>query len=254
MLVFIWQISDISYTRYTPLCFIRDQVADRSISAALDVLISCNNSIFLFSVSSYWFDVPKPLYRTLVICSFSRSLVVFSFTGFYPLRCFTLIRLLISRASCTNNPSSIRHCSVFTPCEGIPLSTICPKSPRGFDCAVLFVCLLIFRRLTDGGPIAAIGDTVLQISYSPPFATYTTNQFSNIMLLGFPRNANIIANVEIVPRTGGKYRLALGGGCLSVPPRTSTPRESRHSSTAPIRLIRAIKGFLALCGSVDDRL
>ena len=56
-----------------PFCFIRDQVTDRSISAALDVLISCNDSISLFSVSSYCFDVPKSLYRVLVIYLFSRS-------------------------------------------------------------------------------------------------------------------------------------------------------------------------------------
>ena len=37
----------------------------------------------VFSVSSYWFDVPKSLYRVLVIYPFSRSLVVFSFTVFY---------------------------------------------------------------------------------------------------------------------------------------------------------------------------
>ena len=95
--------------------------------------------------------------------------MVLSFKVFHTKRCFTLIRLLISRAPCTNNPLSIRHCSVFTPCERLPLSTIMPRSLRGLDCAVLFVCLLIFRRLTNNGPIAVIGDTVLQISYSPPF-------------------------------------------------------------------------------------
>ena len=37
----------------------------------------------VFSVSSYWFDVPKSLYRVLVIYPFSRPLVVLSFTVFY---------------------------------------------------------------------------------------------------------------------------------------------------------------------------
>ena len=143
-----------------------------------NVLISNIFPIFPLSVSSYWFDVPKPLYRVLVIYPFSRSLVVLSFTGFYPLRCFTLVRLLISCAPCADNPKSIRHYAVFTPCEGIPLRTIYPTSPRGVDCSVLFVCLLLFRRLTNNGPIAVIGDTVLQTWYTPPFATCTTIQFS----------------------------------------------------------------------------
>ena len=79
----LWQISDISYTRYNALLIYSHQVVDISISAALDVLISCNNSFSLFSVSSYWFDVPKSLYKVLVIYLFSRSLVVLSFTVFY---------------------------------------------------------------------------------------------------------------------------------------------------------------------------
>ena len=37
----------------------------------------------VFSVSSYWFDVPKTLYRVLVIYPFSRPFAVFSFTVFY---------------------------------------------------------------------------------------------------------------------------------------------------------------------------
>ena len=128
--------------------------------------------------------------------------MVLSFKVFHTKRCFTLIRLLISRAPCTNNPLSIRHCSVFTPCERIPLSTIMPRSLRGLDCAVLFVCLLIFRRLTNNGPIAVIGDTVLQISYSPPFLLVPRFSFQRSTLLSFPRNADIIANVEIDPPSG----------------------------------------------------
>ena len=75
--VLLWQISDISYTQYNALLTYSHQVMDRSISPALDVLISCNNSIFLFSVSSYWFDVPKTLYRVLVIPLFASSCGVF---------------------------------------------------------------------------------------------------------------------------------------------------------------------------------
>ena len=138
------------------------------------MLISCNNSIFLFSVSSYWFDVPKSLYRILVISLFAFFLWCFR------LRCFTLVRSLIACAPCADNPLSIRHYSVFTPCERIPLSTIYSTSPRGVDCAVLFVCLLIFRRLANNGPIAVIGDTVLQTWYSSPFTTCTTIQFSKL--------------------------------------------------------------------------
>ena len=98
----------------------------------------------------------------------------------FRLRCFTPGRLLISRAPCADNPLSIRHYAVFTPCEGIPLSTIYSRSPRGLDCAVLFVCLPLFRRLTNNGPIAVIGDSVLRTWYSPPLTTCTTIQFSKL--------------------------------------------------------------------------
>ena len=37
-------------------------------------------------------------------------------------------------------------------------------------------------------------------------------QFSNIELLGFPRDGDIIANVEIDSPSGGKCRVAKGGG------------------------------------------
>ena len=57
---------------------------------------------------------------------------------------------------------------------------------------------------------------------------------------------DIIANVEIDPPSGGKCRVALGGGCPSVAIKISTPRESGHSFIITIRLIRAIRGFLAL--------
>ena len=148
-------ISDINYTRYCPSdLFVTG--GDRSISAVPVVLISCNNSIFLFSVSSYWFDVPNRFIGFWLYTPFRALLRCFR------LRCFTLVRLLIARAPCTNNPLSIRHYAVFTPCEGIPLSTIYSTSPRGVDRAVLFVCLPLFRRLTNNGPIAVIGDSVLR--------------------------------------------------------------------------------------------
>ena len=71
--------------------------------------------------------------------------------------------------------------------------------------------------MTNNGPIAVIGDTVLQISYSPPFATYyTTAQFSNIVPFGFPRDANIMPNVEIDPLSGEKVEWnGVGGVPLS---------------------------------------
>ena len=147
------------------------------------MLISCNNSIFLFSVSSYWFDVPRSLYRVLVICPLSRSSYGTFVHSVLLLRCFTLIRLLIARVHYADNQLLIRHYAVFTLCDGIPLRTISPTSPRGVDCSVLFVCLLLFRRLTNNGPITVIGDTVLRIRYSPPFATCTMIQFSILVSL-----------------------------------------------------------------------
>ena len=121
----------------------------------------CANIKLLFNFSSFRFRLIGSPCR-------NRFIGFWLYTPFrvllwcFRLRCFTLVRLLISRAPCTNNPLSIRHYAVFTPCEGIPLSTIYSTSPRGVDCAVLFVCLPLFRRLTNNGPIAVIGDTVLQ--------------------------------------------------------------------------------------------
>ena len=197
--------------------------------------------------------------------------MVLSFKVFHTKRCFTLIRLLISRVPYTNNPLSIRHCSVFTPCERIPLSTIYSRSPCGLDCAVLFVCLLIFRRLTNNGPIAVIGDTVLQISYSPPFLLvprfsfqywFRQRRLTDSRLAVWPdRRLSRIAKdrrclvslatpilsqmLKLNPERG-KMSSGRGWGCPSVPQKISTPRESGHSSTATIRLIRAVMGLLAI--------
>ena len=113
-------------------------------------------------------------------------------------RCFTLVCLLIARVSYADNPLSIRHCAVFTPCEGIPLSTIYSRSLRGLDCAVLFVCLPLFRRLTNNGPIAVIGDSALQTWFSSPLATCTTIQFS----------------ILVPSETTGKFQ----AGCLTCSP------------------------------------
>ena len=81
---------------------------DRSISAVLVVLISCNNSIFLFSVSSYCFGVPKSLYRVLVIYPFSRSSVVLSLAVFHS--CLLAYCLRLPRS----NSLSIGHYVAFT--------------------------------------------------------------------------------------------------------------------------------------------
>ena len=189
----------------------------------------CANIKLLSNLSSFRF-------RLIVSTCRDRYIRLWLYVSFrvllwcFRLQCFTLVCLLISRAPCANNPLSIRHCSVFTPCERIPLRTIYPTSPRGVDRSVLFVCLLIFRRLTNNGPIAVIGDTVLQTRFSPLLATYTTNQFSNIMPFGFPRDGDIIANVEIESRTGENVDWhGVGGASLS-------PQKHRPLAKAAIHL------------------
>ena len=138
------------------------------------------------------------------------------FLWYFRLRCFTLVRSLISRVRCADNPQSIRHYVVFTLNERIPLRTIMPASPCGVDCSVLFVCLLLLHRLTNNGPIAVIGDSVLQTWYSSLLATYTTNQFSKIGPFGFPRDGDIIANVEIDSTSGENVDWHwVGGASLS---------------------------------------
>ena len=267
-----------------PLWFIRDCIS----SLEYPPLRSCL-SLAMILFSSFRFRLIGSTCRNRYIrlwlyVSFRVLLWYFctmdgSFKKWYASRCFTLARLLIARVHYADNPKSIRHYAVFTPCERIPLSIIYPTSLRGVDYVVLFVCLLLFRRLTNNGPIAVIGDTVLQTWYSSPLTTCTTAQFSKLVpsetAMGYnagsirpfarmsrstkdqvaiTHDADIIANVEIVPWSWGKWSSGMGWGCLSVVQKISTPRESRHSSTAPMRLIRAIMGFLALCGSVDDRL
>lgn len=56
----------------------------------------------------------------------------------------------------------------------------------------LFDCCF-FVAMTNNGPIAVIGDTVLQTWFSPLLATYTTAQFSNIVPFGFPRDGGYYA-------------------------------------------------------------
>ena len=203
------------------------------------MLVSCNDSIFLFSVSAYCFAVPKSLYRVLVIYPFSRSMRCFH------LRCFTLVRLLIACAPCADNPLSFRHCAVFTPCEGIPFSTIKSKSPCGFDCAVLFVWLLLFRRMTNNGPIAVIGDSVLQTWFSMPLATCAAIKFSKIKSFGFPLRREYYRKCwNWIPKTG-KTCEWVGVGVSLCRSKIPTPRESGFSSTAPMRLTRTGRGFLA---------
>ena len=157
-----------------PFWFIRDQVADISISAALDVPISCNNSILLFSVSSYCFDAPKSLYRVLVIPLFASScgvfvygvLLLFAHLFLAPLalitRCQSVIVLYLHFVR--EYPST-----QFTQDRRAVLIVSC----------YLFVCSF-FVDLTNNGPIAVVGDTVLQTWYSSPLATYTTIQFSRL--------------------------------------------------------------------------
>ena len=186
-------------------------------------------------------------------------------------RYFTLACLLIACAPCANNPLSIRHCAVFTPCERIPLSTIYSRSPRGLDCAVLFVCLPLFRRLTNNGPIAVIGDSASQTWFSMPLAICTAIQFSNVglirdglripgWLLGplavwveFPKSnvdsvslatKQLSQMLKLNPERG-KLASGWGWGCLSVAQKIPTSRESGFSSTAPMCLTRAGRGFLA---------
>ena len=178
-----WQISDISYTKYNALLLYSRQVAIEVYTPGLTCLplamIRFSSFRFRLIVSTcrnrfigFWLYTP---FRVLLWCFCTVARIIKKWSGS---QYFTLACLLIARATCTDNPLSIRHCSVFTPCERIPLSTIYPISPCGTACAVLFVCLLLFRRLTDNGPNAVIGDSALQTWFSMLLATCTSIQFS----------------------------------------------------------------------------
>ena len=111
----------------------------------------------VFSVSSYWFDVPKSLYRVLVIYHFSRSsygafvhgvLLLFAHLFLAPIalitRCQSVIVLYLHFVR--EYPST-----QFTQDRRAVLIVSC----------YLFVCSF-FVDLTNNGPIAVVGDTVLQ--------------------------------------------------------------------------------------------
>ena len=139
VLVFIWHMSGISYTRYLLLCFIRIGRMIWSVHSC-----QCANIKLLSNFPSFRFCLIGSTCR-------NRFIGFWLYTPFRVLHMVLLLTVFYSRslAYCLrllrSNPKSCCHYAVFTPCEGIPLSTIYPTSPRGVDCAVLFVCLLFFR-------------------------------------------------------------------------------------------------------------
>ena len=68
--VLLWQISDISYTRYNALPLYSRQMEIEVYPPFLSCLSLAMIPFSLFSVSSYCFDVPNTLYRVLVIYPF----------------------------------------------------------------------------------------------------------------------------------------------------------------------------------------
>lgn len=147
LFVFLWQISNISYTRYNALLLYSRQVGIEVYPPCLSCL---SLAMILFSSFRFRF-IDSP-------CR-NRSIRFWLYTPFrvllwcFRLLCFTLACLLIACVYHADNPLSIRHYAVFTPFAGIPRNTIYPKSSSGFDCVVLFVCLPLFRRLTDDSPM-----------------------------------------------------------------------------------------------------
>ena len=121
----------------------------------------------VFSVSSYWFDVPRSLYRVLVIYPFSR-----------PMRCFCTMDGSLKNDSPVGVLLLFAHLflvplALITPCQSVivrylHLAREYPSAQftqhRGAVLIVpcyLFVCRF-FVDLTNNGPIAVVGDTVLR--------------------------------------------------------------------------------------------
>ena len=111
----------------------------------------------VFSVSSYWFDVPKSLYRVLVICPFSRSSCGVFVYGVLLLFAHLFLALLALITRCQSVIMQYLHLArefpsaQFTQDRSAVLIVPCS----------LFACCF-FVDLTNNGPIAVVGDTVLQ--------------------------------------------------------------------------------------------
>ena len=156
-----------------PFWFIRDQVADISISAVLAVLISCNDSIFRLFGFVLLVRRAESLYRALVICPLSRSsygTFVYGVSLLFAYLFLALIALItLSHAIIMQYLHIVRKFSSAQFTQHRRAVLIVPCS--------LFACCF-FVAMTNNGPIAVMGDTVLQTWYSSPFTTYTTIQFS----------------------------------------------------------------------------
>ena len=195
----LWQISDISYTRYNALLIYSRQM---EIEVYPPFLPCLSLAIILFSSFRFrligstcrnrfielWLYAP---FRVLLWCFRSRD--------------FTLYGVLLLLACLLLVPLAL-----ITPCQSAIMQYLhlvreYPSAQFTQDrravlivpCS-LFACCF-FVAMTNNGPIAVIGDTASQARFSPLLATYTTVQFSNIMPFGFPCDGDIIANVEIVP-------------------------------------------------------